>query len=85
MSACLPPVPERFTVWSCIGCGAIGTSQPCLGPCDDRPLDLVRATDARALAALMRRLAWATPREGRWETSLRALRDEALELLGAPG
>lgn len=36
------PIPERLTMWSSIGRGAMGTDQPCLGPCDDHALDLVR-------------------------------------------
>jgi hypothetical protein len=43
--------PERFTMWSCIGCGAMGTDQPCLGPCDDHALDLVRAVEHDAVVA----------------------------------
>jgi hypothetical protein len=46
--------PERFTMWSCIGCGAMGTDQPCLGPCDDHALDLVRATEHDAVVAHVR-------------------------------
>ncbi len=44
-------VPERFTMWSCIGCGAMGTDQPCLGPCDDHALDLVRGVEHDAVVA----------------------------------
>jgi hypothetical protein len=38
-------------MWSCIGCGAMGTDQPCLGPCDDHALDLVRAVEYDAAVA----------------------------------
>jgi hypothetical protein len=38
-------------MWSCIGCGAMGTDQPCLGPCNDHALDLVRAVEHDAVVA----------------------------------
>ena len=38
-------------MWSCIGCGAMGTDQPCLGPCDDHALDLVRGVEHDAVVA----------------------------------
>jgi hypothetical protein len=85
-------VPERFTMWSCIGCGAMGTDQPCLGPCDDHALDLVRAVeydavvahvtrsreDARPLLELVGELA-----EAHDELAYLALREHAREVLRA--
>ena len=85
-------VPERFTMWSCIGCGAMGTDQPCLGPCDDHALDLVRAAEhdavlahvtrtregSRPLLELVRELA-----EAHDEAAYRALRGRAREVLRA--
>jgi hypothetical protein len=67
---------ERLPVWRCIGCGKIEAPQPCIGVCQDRKVDLVLADDyddladrlelarqaARAAMALVRRLAWTTPR-----------------------
>ncbi len=92
-----PAAAERFGAWLCGGCGRVEAPQPCLGVCVRHDEEVVRADhhagaaaraadadrDARALAAFVRRLAWVTPRAGRFEESLLALRDEALGLLGA--
>jgi hypothetical protein len=88
-------VPERFKVWSCIGCGAMGTDQPCLGPCGDRALDLVWAGDhdavvaqaagsrerARPLLEVVRELASATG----GEPAYRALQQRARDALHEAG
>jgi hypothetical protein len=80
-----------ITVTVCIGCGAIENTQPCLGTCIDRRLDLVRAdqhaTAGAAVSALehaladrrtlVERLARAVPPETEWE-ALRALARAAL-------
>ena len=72
---------ERMTAWQCIGCGRIEGAQPCVGICEDRRTDFVYASDydkvlaqlalmrqrTEALAALVRKLACTTPREGGWE------------------
>lgn len=82
---------EHLKAWQCIGCGRIEAPQPCLGICQDRKVELVYAfeheeTLARLtetlmqrdkLAALLRRLAFVTPRNGDWESTFRKLQDEA--------
>ncbi len=88
---------QRITAWRCIGCGRIEAAQPCIGVCQDRPVDLVFASDHEAsLAALestrrqvealvrfVRELAYTTPREGEWERSYRALQVRARTALRA--
>jgi hypothetical protein len=39
------PLPESLLLWSCIGCGAMGNSQPCVGICDYRKLEIVSAEE----------------------------------------
>lgn len=81
---------ERIKAWQCIGCGRVEAPQSCIGVCEDRRVELVRAEDVEALAARMdqlekfvRQLARITPREGEWERSYRALQAKARELLAA--
>jgi hypothetical protein len=87
----------RVSAWQCIGCGRIEGAQPCIGICEDRKVDFVHAEDhdealarlarareqVEALAALVRRLAGTTPREGEWERTYRALQAQARETLRA--
>ena len=40
--------------------------------------------EADALRALVRRFAWATPRDGEWERSYRALQGQALRAVHSP-
>ena len=82
---------ERLTAWRCIGCGRLEAAQPCIGVCQDRPVELVFATDhdqtvaelaaarahAQALTRFVRELAYTTPRAGEWESSYRALQRRA--------
>ena len=86
---------ERVTAWQCIGCGRIEGAQPCVGICQDRRTDFVYASDhdavlaqqaraqqrADALAALVRQLAFTTPRKDGWESTYRALQVRAREAL----
>ncbi len=86
---------ERLAGLCCIGCGKIEVPRPCIGVCEDRRCDVVRAADfddALAVAeavrtrletvrALVRRLAWTTPRAGEWESSYRALQAQAREVV----
>ena len=81
---------ERLAGLCCIGCGKVEVPRPCIGICQDRVCELVSAADyddaaaqvvatrreADALKALVRRFAWATPRDGEWERSYRALQAE---------
>ena len=89
---------ERITAWQCIGCGRIEGAQPCVGICQDRRTDFVYASDhdevlaqlartqqrAETLAALVRQLAYTTPREDDWERTYRALQVRARQLLRTP-
>jgi len=89
---------ERLQVWRCMGCGRIEAPQPCIGVCQDRTIEVVPASEydevldqlnvsrknAGAAMALLRRLAWTTPRQGEWEHSYRALQQHARELLAEP-
>lgn len=82
---------ERVTAWQCIGCGRIEGAQPCVGICQDRKTVFVYASDhdevlaqlARArqrtedLAALVRQIAYTTPRKDEWERTYRALQSRA--------
>jgi uncharacterized membrane protein len=90
-------VSEVFKVWQCIGCGRIDGPQPCVGICQDRKAELVYASEyeeqfwraekaeerVAALEALVRRLAWTTPRAGEWERSYRELQRAARDALRA--
>lgn len=82
---------DRLAGLCCIGCGKIEVPRPCIGICQDRVCELVSAADyddamaqmtaarreADALGVLVRRFAWATPRDGERERSYRALQAEA--------
>ena len=88
---------ERLAAWRCIGCGRLEASQPCIGVCQDRPVELVFAADhdealadlaaaraqAEVLARFVRELAYTTPRTGEWERSYRALQKPARAALRA--
>jgi len=71
---------QRIKVWQCIGCGRIDHPQPCVGICQDRPAEFVPASEYDALEArtaqleaLVRRIAFTTPRPGDFESAWRAL------------
>ncbi len=82
---------ETVIVWRCQDCGGIDAPQPCIDVCIWGPADWVdvisyesersRAAFDReveqSLAGLLRRLAFATPRDGQWERSWRALQSQA--------
>ena len=86
-----PASAETVIVWRCPDCGGIDAPQPCIGVCIWRPVDWVVAGVyerersravldrglERSLVGLLGRLAYATPREGEWERSWRALRSQA--------
>lgn len=85
----------RITAWECIGCGRIEGAQPCIGVCQDRKAEFVRAGDydevieklavARehtdALIALVRQLAGTTPHDDEWESTYRVMQARARTLL----
>src|ERR1019366_6235466 len=82
---------ETVIVWRCQDCGGVDAPQPCIDVCIWGPADWVdgasyesersRAAVDReveqSLAGLLRRLAFATPRDGRWERSWRAFQSQA--------
>jgi hypothetical protein len=87
---------ERVPAWQCIGCGKIEATQPCIGVCRDRRVEFVYASEhdaamqreraaahqrLEALAAIVRQIAWTTPREGECERSYRALQARARQLV----
>jgi hypothetical protein len=92
-------IPDRLTVWQCIGCGKIEGPQPCIGVCEDQKVELVYASAydkaieqvaiiqrrAEALETIVRFIAHTTPHEGKWEASYRALQDKARQTLVAIG
>jgi hypothetical protein len=78
---------ETFKVWQCVGCGRIDHPQPCVGICQDRKVEMVYAADhaqsVAALEAILRRIAFTTPRPGEWEPAWRALQADARRALEA--
>ncbi len=88
-----PPSPAQAvtTVWRCEDCGGIDAPQPCIDVCTWGPADWVDAASyesersraavdrevERSLAGLLRRFAFATPRDGQWERSWRTLQSQA--------
>jgi hypothetical protein len=82
---------ETVTVWRCQDCGGVDAPQPCIDVCIWRPADWVDATSyesersraafdrevEQSLAGLLRRLAFATPRDGQWKRSWRAFQSQA--------
>ena len=86
------PVTDYIQAWQCIGCGRIEAPQTCIGVCQDRKIlmigkeehervvDELRTRIARVHERLLR-FGFATPREGHWERTRRALQDEVSEVL----
>lgn len=86
---------ETISAWQCIGCGKLDAPRPCVGVCEDRKVDLVRAHDyevavaqlqqaqARVaeLLALTRLLATTTPTAQHWQRTYLALQRRARALL----
>ena len=79
---------ETIKVWECVGCGRIDHPQPCVGICRDRKAEYVRAEDYADVAvrledleALLRRIAFTTPRAGEWESAWLAFQRDARALL----
>jgi len=82
---------DYVKAWQCIGCGKIEAPQTCIGICQDRKVQFVYASEhedvlaqarhaqhrADVLEALVRQLACTTPRKGQWESSYRALQNQA--------
>ena len=79
---------ETIVVWECIGCGRIDHPQPCVGICQDRKAEYVRAIDyadalerVENLENLLRRIAHTTPRAGECESAWLAFQRDARALL----
>jgi hypothetical protein len=79
---------ETIKVWECVGCGRIDHPQPCVGICQDRKREYVRAEDYADVAvrledleALLRRIAFTTPRAGECESAWLAFQRDARALL----
>jgi hypothetical protein len=82
---------EAATTWWCAECGGIDAPQPCLGICvwhevewvrsdayESRRKDVLAVIEVeRRVTALLRRVAWVTPREGQWERCWAALQAQA--------
>ena len=87
-------VTETVKAWQCIGCGKIESPQTCVGICQDRKVEMVYAQEHREaiarlrtrigeLEAVVRQIAYTTPRKGEWESSYRALQKRAREVSAA--
>lgn len=81
---------ETIKVWECIGCGRIDHPQPCVGVCQDRKAEYVRAIDyadalerVENLENLLRRIAFTTPRAAEIEAAWKAFQRDARQLIGA--
>ena len=86
----LSPAPT-VTVWRCEDCGGVDAPQPCIDVCIWGPADWMDAASyesersraaadrevEQSLAGLLRRFAFATPRDGQWERSWRAFQSLA--------
>ncbi len=86
---------EYLKAWECIGCGRLEAPQTCLGVCQDRPVNLVYASDyeqalgeatrlrerLERVEALLRKIALTSPRADQWEASYRAMQKQAREVL----
>lgn len=86
---------DYVKAWQCIGCGKIEAPQTCVGICQDRKVQFVYAFEheevlaqarhaqlrTEALEAVIRQLAFTTPRNGEWERSYRALQEQARRVL----
>ena len=82
---------KTVIVWRCQACGGIDAPQPCIDVCIWGPADWVDAVSyesersraavdrevERSLAGLLRRLTFATPRDGQWERNWGAFQSQA--------
>ena len=90
---------DYVKAWQCIGCGKIEAPQTCIGVCQDRKVEFVYAFEheealarlevarrrASALEALTRRLACTNPHKDKWESTYRAMQEQARSTLAAIG
>jgi len=71
---------ETVIIWRCQDCGGVDAPRECIDVCIWGPADWVDAASyesERSLAGLLRRLAFATPRDGQWERSWGAFQSQA--------
>jgi len=82
---------ETVIVWQCQDCGGVDAPKECIDVCIWGPADWVDAASyesersraavdrevEQSLAGLLRRFAFATPRDGQWERSWRAFQPQA--------
>ena len=82
---------ETVVIWRCQDCGGVDAPQECIDVCIWGPADWVAAASyesersraavdrevEQSLAGLLRRFAFATPRNGQWERSWRAFQSQA--------
>ena len=87
----LAPPAETVIIWRCQDCGGVDAPQECIDVCIWGPADWVDADSyesersraavdrevEQSLAGLLRRFAFATPRDGQWERSWRAFQSQA--------
>ncbi len=87
----LRPPAETVVVWRCQDCGGVDAPQECIDVCIWGPVDWVDAASyesersraavdrevEQSLAGLLRRFAFAMPRDGQWERSWRAFQSQA--------
>jgi len=90
---------DYVKAWQCIGCGKIEAPQTCIGVCQDSKVEFVYAFEheealarlevarrrASALEALTRRLACTNPQKDGWESTYRAMQEQARSTLAAIG
>jgi hypothetical protein len=95
--AVLEGAAQAATTWWCADCGSVDAPQPCLEVCIWKPVEWVTeasylkervraAADCAVeerLRALVRMVAWTTPRRGEWQRCRRALQEDARCALGA--
>lgn len=90
---------DYLVAWQCVGCGKLEAPQTCIGVCRDRKVFLVDKDEHdAALAEILRlhaqldtaasmllRFERATPRDGQWESSYRALQAQVREVRAVLG
>jgi hypothetical protein len=79
---------ETIEGWQCIGCGRVDAPRPCIGVCQDKQVELVRAEDYAEMAWRVEQLqealaliARTSPKPGQLEASWLALQARARALL----
>jgi hypothetical protein len=86
---------DRITAWRCLTCGWTEAARECLGICVRNRVDFIAATEyddvsarydeanrqVSELAAVVRQVAWVTPRPGEEERTWQSLRSRAEAVL----